>query len=96
MFGKLREHELEMNRLNVQENEDKHTRSIALKAFKHKEKQDSSDDSDEENLRLLSRKFSKFLNRSRNKDNNKDRFKRNPMNLIQITIRVLVVVSKVT
>jgi len=26
------EHELEMNRLNVQEREDKHVRSIALKA----------------------------------------------------------------
>ena len=32
LFGKLREHELKMNRLNVQESEDKHVRSIALKA----------------------------------------------------------------
>jgi len=32
-----------MNRLNVQESEDKHVRSIALKAAKHKSKQDSSD-----------------------------------------------------
>jgi len=74
LFGNLREHELEMNRLNVQESEDKNTRSIALKASKHKGKQDSSDDSDRENLRLLSRKFSKFLKRNRNKDNNKDRY----------------------
>ena len=37
-FGNLREHELEMNRLNVQEREDKHVRSIALKAGKHKSK----------------------------------------------------------
>ena len=66
LFGKLREHELEINRLNVQESEDKHIRSIALKA--------SSDDSDEENLNLPSRKFSKFLKRNRNKDNNKDRY----------------------
>ena len=29
LFGKLREHELEMNRLNVQESEDKHVRNIA-------------------------------------------------------------------
>ena len=71
LFGKLREHELEMNRLNVQESEDKHIRSIALKASKHKGKQESSDDSDEENLSLLPRKFSKFLKRNRNKDNNK-------------------------
>ena len=39
-----------MNRLNVQESEDKHVRSIALKAAKHKSKQDSSDESEEENL----------------------------------------------
>ena len=94
LFGKLREHELEMNRLNVQESEDKRTRSIALKASKHKGKQDSSD---EENLSLLSRKFSKFLKRNRNKDNNKDRYgNKKPNDLIQITILVLVVVSKVT
>jgi len=36
LSGKLREHELETNRLNVQESEDKHVRSIALKVFKHK------------------------------------------------------------
>ena len=33
LFVKLREHELEMNRLNVQESEDKHVRSIALKVI---------------------------------------------------------------
>jgi len=69
LFGKLREHELEMKRLNVQESEDKHRKSITLKASKHKGKQESSDDSDEENLSLLSKKFSKFLKRNRNKDN---------------------------
>jgi len=31
LFGKIREHELEMNRLNEQENEEKHVKSIALK-----------------------------------------------------------------
>ncbi|XP_068475036.1 uncharacterized protein [Phaseolus vulgaris] len=46
LFGKLREHELEMNKLNVQESEDKHVRSIALKDAKHKSKQDSSDESE--------------------------------------------------
>ena len=74
LFGKLREHELEMNRLNVQESKDKHVRSIALRGVKLKSKQESSDDSDEENLSLLSRKFSKFLKRNRKKDNNKDRY----------------------
>ncbi|XP_068465980.1 uncharacterized protein [Phaseolus vulgaris] len=33
-FGKLREHELEIHRLVVQESEDKHNKSIALKACK--------------------------------------------------------------
>ena len=33
-----------------------------------------SDESDEENLSLLSRKFSKFLKRNRNKDTNKERY----------------------
>ena len=47
LFGKLREHELEMNRLVVQESEDKHNKSIALKACNHKQQQDSSG-SDEE------------------------------------------------
>ena len=50
LFGKLREHELEMNRLNVQDSEDKHTRSIALKASKHKGNQESNDESDGETL----------------------------------------------
>ncbi|XP_068486415.1 uncharacterized protein [Phaseolus vulgaris] len=74
LFGKLREHELEMNRLNVQESEDRHVRSIALKASKLKGKQESSDDSDEEKFSLLPRKFSKFLKRNRNKDNNIDKY----------------------
>jgi len=57
LFGKLREHELEINRLNVQESEDKHVRSVALKAAKHKSEQESSDESEEENLSLLSKNF---------------------------------------
>jgi len=61
LFGKLREHELEMNRLNVQESEDKHVRNIALKAAKHKNKQDSSDESEEETLSLLSKKVQQIL-----------------------------------
>ena len=66
LFGKLIEHELEMNRLNVQENEDKHVRNIALKTVGHKNCQDSSDDSDGENLSLLTSKFSKFLKKNNN------------------------------
>jgi len=68
LFGKPREHELEMNRLNVQESKNKHVRNIALKAAKNKNKQDSSDESEGETLSLLSKKFIKFLKRNRNKE----------------------------
>jgi len=70
LFGKLREHELEMNRLNIQESEDKHVRNIALKIAKHKNNQVSSDG---ETLNLLSKKFGKFLKKNRDKDSNKER-----------------------
>ena len=74
LFGKLKEHELEMNKLNVQESEDKHVRNIALKVAKNKNKQDSSDESEVENISLLSKKFSKFLKRNYNKESNKERY----------------------
>jgi len=64
LFGKLREHELEMNRLVVQKSEDKHSKGIALKAANQKRQQDSSDN-DEDTMSLLSRKFSKFLKKNK-------------------------------
>ena len=64
LFGKLREHELEMNRLNDQENEEKHVRSIALRAIGHKDGQESSECSDGETLNFLTRKFGKFLKKN--------------------------------
>ena len=60
LFGKFREHELEINRLVVQESEDKHNKGITFKACNHKQQPDSSR-SDEDNISLLSRKFNKFL-----------------------------------
>jgi len=53
LFGNLREHELEMNRLNDQENEEKNVKSIALRAVGHKEGQDSNECSDGDTLNLL-------------------------------------------
>jgi len=64
LFGKLREHELEMNRLVVQESEDKHNKGITLKACNHKKQQDSSE-SDEDTMSLLLRKFNKFLKKNK-------------------------------
>jgi len=68
LFGKLREHEIEIQRLVVQESEDKHNKSIAFKASKP---QHVSSESEEENISLLSRKFSKFLRKSKRYDSNK-------------------------
>jgi len=68
LFGKLREHKLEMNMLNVQESEDKHVRNIALKVVGYKNCQDSSDDSEGETLSLLTRIFNKFLKKNNNKN----------------------------
>jgi len=50
LFGKLREHEIEIQRLVVQESEDKHNKTIALKASKQ---QPDSSESEEENISLL-------------------------------------------
>jgi len=57
-----------MNRLNDQENEEKHVKNIALKTAAQKIDQDSSDYSGSETLNLLTRKFGKFL-----KKNNRDK-----------------------
>ena len=62
LFGKLREHELEMK---VQENGEKKARSIALKTATPVEEteSDSSYDSGAKTLNMLTRKFNKFLRR---------------------------------
>ena len=57
-----------MNRLNIQESEEKHVRNIALKIAKHKNNQVSSDESEGETVSLLSKKFCKFLKKNRNKE----------------------------
>ena len=73
LFGKLREHKLEMNRLFVQENEDKHNKGIALKTVGHRRCQDSSD-IEEDTFRFLSKKFSKFLIKNNNKHQSSKRY----------------------
>jgi len=69
-----------MNRLNVQENEDKHVRNIALKDAGLKNCQDSSDDSDGETLSLLSKKFNKFLKKNSNKNHSPNRYNSKKLN----------------
>ena len=60
LFGKLREHELEMTRLKEMESVEKKTRSLTLKskAAEVKTSEDNSEeDSDTENLNLLTKKL---------------------------------------
>ena len=64
LFGKLREHELEMTRLKEMEIVEGKTRSLALKT--NARDVDSSEGSfdecsDTENLNLLTRRFQKFI-----------------------------------
>jgi len=67
LFGKLREHEIEMNRLKEQENRERKARSIALKttAVVEDSEADSSCDSEDETLNMLTRKFNKFIRKKR-------------------------------
>jgi len=74
LFGKLREHELEMNKLFVQENEDKQIRSIALRIVGHRRCQETIDDSDEDTFSLMSKKFSRFLKKNNNKNHSSNRY----------------------
>ena len=63
-----------MNRLNDQEHEGKHMRSITLRVAGHRDGQDSSECNDGETLNLLTRKFNKFLkknNRDKNQSSNR-------------------------
>ena len=72
LFGKLREHEIEMNQLKEQENRERKARSTALKTaiVVEDSEADSSCESEVETLNMLTRKFSKFL-RKRGKEKNK-------------------------
>jgi len=80
LFGKLREHELEMNMMNDQEHEEKHVKSIALKAAGNRDCQESSKDNDEETLNLLTRKFNKFLKKRNNKNKSSNRYNNKKFN----------------
>jgi len=73
LFGKLRKHELEMGRLNEEEDLGRKKniafKSKVVKGNKHKEEEDSDDD---ENLSLMIKKFTKFM-----KAKGKNQFKSN-------------------
>jgi len=81
LFGKLREHELEMMRLKEMESAEKKTRSLTLKskaAEVETDEDNSEEDSDTENFSLLTKKFQKFTKiKSRAKNQQSKRYTRN-------------------
>ena len=66
LFGKLQEHEMELQRLNQNEETDKKKRSIALKASSSMQEENEEDESkDEEDFSLFVKKFQKFIKKRR-------------------------------
>jgi len=64
LFGKLREHELEMTRLKEMETVEKKSKSLTLKtkaADVGSSKESFDECSDTENLNLLTKRFHKFI-----------------------------------
>ena len=63
LFGNIREHEFELNRLKEQESSEKKAKSIALKtSVQKKELSEEEENSDQdETLNLLTKKFNTFL-----------------------------------
>ena len=82
LFGKLREHEIEMQRLNEPESSEKKVRNITLKTStkKNEEPEDEvAESSYSENLNLFIKRFGKYLKRKCSKGNLK-RYTSNKMN----------------
>jgi len=72
LFGKLREHEIEMQRLSELESSEKKVKIISLKASSKKRdetEEEAAESSDNENLNLLVKRFGKYLKRKGNKGN---------------------------
>ena len=68
LSGKLQEHEMELQRLNHNEETDKRKRSIALKASSSmQEEQEKEESDDEEDFSLFVKKFHKFVKNRRMK-----------------------------
>ena len=72
MFVKLKEHEIEMHRLNEQESSEKKVQTIALKTSTKKSDEIEEkvvESGDSENLNLLVKRFGKHIKRKGNKGN---------------------------
>ena len=72
LFGKLREHEIEIRRLRELESSEKKVKTIALKTSSKKSdetEEEVVESSDNKNLNLLVKRFGKYLKRKDNKGN---------------------------
>jgi len=72
LFGKLREHEIEMQMLSELESSEKKVKTIALKANSKRSdesKEELVESSDNGNLNLLVKRFGKYLKKKGNKGN---------------------------
>jgi len=82
LFGKLREHELEMTRLKEMESAEKKSRSLALKSKVAEigtSEDSSEEDSDYEDISLLTKQFQKFIKlKRRGKNQQSKRYTRKP------------------
>ena len=66
LFGKLQEHEMELQRLNQNEETDKRKRSIALKASSLMQEENEEEESeDEEDFSHFVKKYKKFVKKRR-------------------------------
>jgi len=77
LFRKLREHELQLNRIKEQESSENKVKIIALKSIAQKKElsEDEEDLDQVETLSLLTKKFNKFL-----KKKNRERFQPKKIN----------------
>ena len=72
LFGKLREHEIEMQKLNELESSEKRVKNITLNSsIKNNEESDEEvlESSENENLNVLVKRFGKFVKGRGNKGN---------------------------
>jgi len=97
LFGKLREHEIEMYRLNEQESSEKNVKNIAMKTRTKKSdepEEDVVESSYNENLNLLIKWFGKYLKRKGNKGNQK-RYNSKEMNQIILLVSLVKIVENI-
>jgi len=70
LFGKLMEHEMELNRLKEQETVERKSKGLALKASEQNEiKEEKEDAENDDTISLLTKRFSKFL-KKKSRDRN--------------------------